>query len=187
MSENDIKLGGIAAGKFTSCGTGVYANDQQTYCNSDQVREHYYKQIEGSAGSNTRSGNTTNTNTNTGPSSSSSNVPFGWEDRQRSNALQNQQRGAFARESAATTTNAPPSNAGGASHFCGEDRHRPAPRRSDDATSAEAALVRVATHALEVLAMTLSSSSNEKVEIPAEERAAFAAAVKRALDAVARS
>ena len=47
--------------------------------------------------------------------------------------------------------------------------------------SAEAALLRVATHALETLTATLRA---KPVPLDAEDRAAFAAAVKKSLDAV---
>jgi len=53
--------------------------------------------------------------------------------------------------------------------------------------SAEVALVQIATHTLETMARSLSlEGSKSNVKIPMEERAAFAKAVKEAMDALAK-
>jgi hypothetical protein len=74
------------------------------------------------------------------------------------------------------------SNASAAA-FANADRHvSPAAAiASSSSPSAEAALLRVATHALETLTATLRA---KPVPLDAEDRAAFAAAVKKSLDAV---
>jgi hypothetical protein len=69
-----------------------------------------------------------------------------------------------------------------ASAFANADRHGAAAAAAPSSSpSAEAALLRVATHALETLTATLRA---KPVPLDAEDRAAFAAAVKKSLDAV---
>ena len=84
----------------------------------------------------------------------------------------------------ATSAATAPSDALAAA-FASADRHRhvaPAAAAAPlSSPSAEAALLRVATHALETLTATLRA---KPVPLDAEDRAAFAAAVKKSLDAV---
>ena len=68
-----------------------------------------------------------------------------------------------------------------AAAFASADRHPAAAAAPLSSPSAEAALLRVATHALETLTATLRA---KPVPLDAEDRAAFAAAVKKSLDAV---
>lgn len=91
-------------------------------------------------------------------------LPLGWEDRQRQRKNETEQYGAFA---AATTSKATPASP---------------PRQQQHPTSAEAALVRVATHNLDIMAQTLESNP---VSLTSEDRAAFAAAMQRAMNAIA--
>ena len=73
--------------------------------------------------------------------------------------------------------------------FASADRHAPPPTvaidtnggGADDAVSAEVALVRVTVHAMEQLASALKA---KPVPLEPQERAAFAAAMKRCMDAV---
>lgn len=97
----------------------------------------------------------------------SSVVPDGWEDRQKQRLTEAKQYGAFAR-------NPPPGTA-----------PKKTESSSSDFAGAEVALVQVATHSLEALAKTLENGP--KVSLPMEERVAFANAVKRAMDALAKS
>jgi hypothetical protein len=82
----------------------------------------------------------------------------------------------------ATSAATAPSDARAAA-FANADRHgAPAAAAPPSSSpSAEAALLRVATHALETLTATLRA---KPVPLDAEDRAAFAAAVKKSLDAV---
>lgn len=83
----------------------------------------------------------------------------------------------------ATSAATAPSDALAAA-FASADRHPAAPAAAAaplSSPSAEAALLRVATHALETLTATLRA---KPVPLDAEDRAAFAAAVKKSLDAV---
>ena len=82
----------------------------------------------------------------------------------------------------ATSAATAPSDALAAA-FASADRHgAPAAAAAPlSSPSAEAALLRVATHALETLTATLRA---KPVPLDAEDRAAFAAAVKKSLDAV---
>jgi hypothetical protein len=80
----------------------------------------------------------------------------------------------------ATSAATAPSDALAAA-FASADRHPAAAAAPLSSPSAEAALLRVATHALETLTATLRA---KPVPLDAEDRAAFAAAVKKSLDAV---
>ena len=59
-------------------------------------------------------------------------------------------------------------------------------RKNANTSSAEVALVKVATHALESLADVLEQDTNG-IEIPMENRTAFAKAIQRAMQALAKS
>jgi hypothetical protein len=95
----------------------------------------------------------------------SESLPPGWEQRQKKLAVEAKQHGAFARK---------------------QDTGVPAARsRVGDAP--EVALLQVATFSLEALAKTLEAAGASRIKLPAEERAAFAEAVKRAMNAMASS
>jgi hypothetical protein len=91
-------------------------------------------------------------------------LPPGWEQRQKKLAVEAKQHGAFARK---------------------QDTVPAARSRAGDVP--EVALLQVATFSLEALAKTLEATSASGVKLPAEERAAFAEAVKRVMNAMASS
>jgi hypothetical protein len=98
-------------------------------------------------------------NAQTNESSSSSSLPVGWEERQKVRQVEDKQYGAVSKD--------PPS----------------APATASSNNKPEVALVQVATHTLNALAGTLEGQT---VSLPMEERAAFAVAMKRAMDALAK-
>jgi hypothetical protein len=141
MSEHDMKLGGDAANRFASSSSsnGAYGDGiDATYKSSDEIKAFYMKQID-----------LKNTNTN---------VPDGWEQRQKIRQVEEKQY-------RAVTEAVPPATATASSN------------------KPEVALLEVATHTLNALAGTLEG---QNVSLPMEERAAFAAAMKRAMDALAK-
>jgi hypothetical protein len=91
-------------------------------------------------------------------SNSDADVPVGWEERQKLRQVEEKQYRAVAEA-------APPAPATASSN------------------KPEVALLEVATHTLNALAGTLEG---QNVSLPMEERAAFAAAMKRAMDALAK-
>jgi hypothetical protein len=123
---------------------------------------------------------------------SSSSLPSGWEERARVRDAEAKAYGVAAPPGQTASGGGgtgfnPPSLA---SPVFGADRHARAATASgmidlEDGTSTGAAycLLSVATHALEQLARTLRATPTAFAD---EERAAFAAAVKRSMDAVAR-
>ena len=166
MSEKDMALGGAAATKFANKGGGgAYQDGDVSYKTSQDVREHYLKLME------TKDASTTTT-TAQGYSSSStadSSLPMGWGQREKDRETFAKQQGVFAAKSS------PPSVA--------------ATNGTEVAVSsaqAEVALLQVATHSLEALAMVLENSTTG-TQMPTGERAKFASAVKRAMDALAKS
>jgi hypothetical protein len=118
-------------------------------------------------------------------SATSSGLPWGFEQREKMRAAEAKAYGASdasgnasgAYGGATPGTTAPSPNLAAA--FAAERRAAP----SAPAISAEVALLRVATHALETLTATLRA---KPVPLDDDERAAFAAAVKKSLDAVLR-
>ncbi|KAL7540553.1 hypothetical protein ACHAXR_010205 [Thalassiosira sp. AJA248-18] len=160
MSEQDMKLGGVVATKFGCTAKNAYENDSgnTVYKNSDQVREFYLKE----SGIKSGGGNTTS------EVKSKSNVPDFWEERQKQKGLEAKQMGVFADKSK--------SKDHGRDKKIGDGDH--------GSLSAEVALVQIATHTLEKMAMSLEGKSN--VKIPLAERAAFAKAMKEAMEALAK-
>lgn len=89
-----------------------------------------------------------------------SNVPDYWEDRQKERESQAKQMGVFAKKPIDGNEN-------------------------ENGLSAEVALIQIATHTLEKMTKSLEGKSNH-VKIPMAERAAFAKAMKEAMDALAK-
>lgn len=187
MSERDVALGGDAATKFASSSLSAYGSGGEAYLTSDQVREYYGQKIEAEQqGEQVAAAKDENSSgggggQGAGASPSSSNLPVGWEQRQRRNAADEKQHGAFARNQPPPPVagKSPPSSGGTASSSTPQN---PGPKEEGEFGGAEVALVQVATNTLDALARTLE---NRRVELPQEERAALAAAMKRAMNAVA--
>mmetsp|Transcript_9805 Transcript_9805/g.13860 ORF Transcript_9805/g.13860 Transcript_9805/m.13860 type:complete len:194 (-) Transcript_9805:1371-1952(-) len=176
MSEHDMKLGGIAATKFASKKSlGAYDADDTgsyQYKNSDEVKQYYMAQIEAEEKEKQQNELQNKQPSSLLSSSSSSALPPGWEQRQKSRAVEEKQYGVFAKEKSSV----PPPKA------------TSLPKTNDDNGSkkfvgAEVALVQVATNTLDTLARTLE---HHPTSIPMEDRGAFAAAMKRVMDAMAK-
>ena len=194
MSEKDMKLGGIAATKFidkslSTQTTVAVATDGSTidnennaysgtasgiYKTSDQVREHYFRQIEHEHARDNDNDNDnddspfSSSNRQGGQqhqsSSSTTTTPTHWNERQKMRQLEaegfkNQEPDANQQQSSGTSAG------------------------SSGSANAHVALVKVATHALEGLAGVLEHDNT--VAIPVEDRAAFAKAMQRAMQALA--
>jgi hypothetical protein len=158
MSEHDMKLGGAAATKFAnkSLAANAYGeNPSGTYKTSDQVREFYFQKTH-------RDGLGDGIEQQPQAAAGDS-LPAGWGARQKERDVQAQQFEIVDARNPTTTT-----SGGG----------------SDVASSAEVALVQVATHTLNTLAATLEQ---HPTKIPLKDRHAFAEAMKRAMDAMAKS
>mmetsp|Transcript_3094 Transcript_3094/g.4771 ORF Transcript_3094/g.4771 Transcript_3094/m.4771 type:complete len:187 (+) Transcript_3094:114-674(+) len=167
MSEHDMKLGGMAATKFSA--KNSYSDNSTVaaggiYNNSDQVRDFYLNESQ-------RQGD--ESNSQMGKNSSS--VPDFWESRQKEKELQAKQMGVFAKNSDQSSKQPHQQSTSGKEKVC-IDGHE------DDALEPEVALVQIATHALDAVAKSLS---RRKVSIPMEDRASFAKAMKQAMDALA--
>eukprot|EP00984_Skeletonema_dohrnii_P003710 scaffold1280_cov117-Skeletonema_dohrnii-CCMP3373.AAC.2 len=168
MSEHDMKLGGMAATKFAK---NSYSDNPTSaaavggsYQNSDQVRDFYLN------GSQKKDGE----------SKSQTTTPDFWESRQKQKELQVKQMGVFAKNSDQSLKQ----------HQSIESLQSTVDKEKacidghdDDVPEPEVALVQIATHALDALAKSLSK---RKVSIPMEDRASFAKAMKKAMDALAK-
>lgn len=186
MSEHDMKLGGMAATKFIATGLNAYENDvagngnngntNPGYKNSDQVREHYLRESQKTGGSISINSNTSSSGDSSAKKQAKegqSNVPDFWEERQKLRNLQAKQMGVFSNKPTEAVIiskeNGRANNNNGGSIL---------------SLSAEVALVQTAAFALEK--MTQSLRGRGDVKIPTAERAAFAEAVKGAMDALAK-
>ena len=177
MSEKDIKLGGVAATKFGGTAKNAYENSTEgggdiTYKTSDEVREYYLSEIQRTGGGDNPQ------------EKSKSSVPSFWEDRQKEKMIQAKQMGVFSRSTTSNDTAVRVDESK-------VDTAIPMKRSiesdgSNDTTiqSAEVALIQIATHTLEKVAQTLDGKNNIKISI--EERAAFAQAVTKAMNALAK-
>ncbi len=96
-------------------------------------------------------------------------MPDFWAERQRDRESQAKQHGCFSNK---------------AKDDPSETKRGAGDADGGDSFSAESALVQIATHAMEK--MTQALRGREGVEIPLAERAAFAKAVKGAMDALAK-
>ena len=159
MSEKDIKLGGMAAGSFKSKNSYDHDAGFGGYKSSDQVREYYLNNppTDVDSGENTGEGH--------GERGEGS-LPDFWLDRQRQKESDAKQMGCFSSSN----------RDDGPTEQIGTDG-------TSDEASAELALVKVATFALEN--MTASLARTTQVKVPPQDRAAFAAAVKGAMDVIA--
>lgn len=206
MSEEDIiKRGGVAATKFASkqnqLQQSVYNDDYDSgsvpsYKTSDDVRQLYLKRIEAEEDAAAASAAASVSNSSHLPGDSGSTttagevttvLPLGWVDRQRTREVEAQQFGAFGRKKedpapmpAHSLGSAPLSSAGESKIDAAQSA---AVKRATPSSSAEEALVRVATHTLDNMASALENSN---VVLSAEDRAAFAEAMKRAMAAISR-
>ncbi len=178
MSEHDMKLGGMAATKFSA--KNSYSDNPTvaaaggSYNNSDQVREFYLNES-------LRQGDESNISLIGKNNNSNSSVPDFWESRQKEKELQAKQMGVFAKKSDQSSKQyhqpiASAQSTNGNKKVC-IDEH------DDDTPEPEVALVQIATHALDAVAKSLSK---RKVLIPMEDRAAFAKAMKEAMDALTK-
>jgi len=173
MSENDIKLGGVAATKFGGTAKNAYENSTEgggdiTYKTSDEVREYYLSEIQRTGGGDNPQ------------EKGKSNVPSFWEDRQKEKMIQAKQMGVFSKESAVRVDESKVDSAIQKKRSIESDG-------SNDTTtiqSAEVALIQVATHTLEKVAQSLEGKNN--IKIPVEERAAFAQAMTKAMNVLAK-
>ena len=165
MSEKDIKLGGVAATKFST--RNAYGEDSTaSYKNSDQVREFYLNQDDyrdmGILGSQTKNNE-----------DKTSSLPAFWETRQKERDLQEKQMNVFSRQSPPASVNP--------QTFQKKEKIKV---DNDNQVGPEIALVKIATHTLETMAKALET--NRSIEIPMAERAAFAKAIKAAMDVLAK-
>ena len=190
MCEEDIKRGGVAATKFAAKGKqlqrSVYADDDSgvnnngalSYKSSDDVRQLYLKRIEQAEEQAAAAASSAACNN----ASQSWTLPPGWEDRQKSREVEAKQYGVFGRKNEGQPSSSAPrtslESVGGASRNTSA-----AHVKEKRTTSAEEALVRVATHTLDNMASALE---NNNVALSAEDRAAFAEAMKRAMAAISR-
>lgn len=134
---------------------GIYRNGTEAYKTTDEVKAFYLMKIEKEEQEQQQDKEAV--------------VPTGWEDRQKIRAVEAKQYGVFARSQPA-----PPS---------ATIRPATTTSSSSDPTQRgpELALVQVATNTLDILANTLEQ---HPISLPMEDRAAFAAALKRAMDAI---
>jgi hypothetical protein len=175
MSEHDIMLGGDAANKFSSSSNVYQDNDTIEYQNSEQVKAFYMNKIaqeEAAAAAATKD------------DTSSSTTPIGWESRQAQRDVQAKQFGVFAKNS--NNNNAPPPTTIPRSNTSSSNEHMNAVTRSRRRPP-EAMLVNVAVHSLNAMSECLEQQNpNNNVVLTAEERVAFASAMQRAMNVIAK-
>jgi len=189
-----IPQGAAAAGTFSSKGliAGAYADGSETHKTTEEVEAYWMKQIESERASAAAEGRETS-------------LPYGFDQREKMRAAEAKAYGAADAAGGASSAyggatpgfinrpaTAPRDSDATAAAFARSDRHAahtsaaaaPSSRLQEleaEKVAAETALLRVATHTLETLAATLRA---KPVPLDAEDRAAFAAAVKKSLDAV---
>ena len=190
-----IPQGAAAAGTFSSKGliAGAYADGSETHKTTEEVAAYWMKQIESERASAAAEGRETS-------------LPYGFDQREKMRAAEAKAYGAADAAGGASSAygGATPGSGAGATSSGGaatapsatlaaafarsSDRHAapdaaatPSSRLDAVNPKPETALLRVATHTLETLTATLRA---KPVPLDAEDRAAFAAAVKKSLDAV---
>ena len=188
-----IPQGAAAAGTFSSKGliAGAYADGSETHKTTEEVEAYWMKQIESERASAAAEGRETS-------------LPYGFDQREKMRAAEAKAYGAADAAGGASSAygGATPGSGAGATSsrpatapsdaltaaFARSDRHAapdaaatPSSRLDAVNPKPETALLRVATHTLETLTATLRA---KPVPLDAEDRAAFAAAVKKSLDAV---
>lgn len=184
MSEHDMKLGGMAATKFGGA-KSAYEHDpiSTEYKNSEQVRDFYLNDFQKpGAGAGTGTSGDGNNAPNNGSSSEAikrkSNVPDFWAERQTEKALQAKQMGVYSQNTSTAAAASSDENI--------MQQSNPKDDESSDSLSAEVALVQITTQALQKMSNVLGGNCCNNANIPMAERAAFAQAVKDAMDALAK-
>ena len=195
MSEKDMKLGGIAATKFidkslsniagVAVSTAGSTNDDGgaanvyskatsgIYQTSDQVREHYFRQIEQQQQNQQVDSPFMSSNRHGGNRNKNQSTPPLWEERQKIRQLE--EEGFRTKDEKLKS---------GEQKVPSSISTRTSTSSSSSSSSAHVALVRVTTSALEGLAGVLEHDK-ERAEIPMQDRAAFAKAIQRAMQALA--
>jgi hypothetical protein len=112
--------------------------------------------------------------------SSDKTVPDFWESRQKEREIQGKQMGVFAKETRQQQQHQIQQTPRQLKWMTNKEE---ATTTRTSSPEAEVLLMHVATHALDALAKSLSK---KHVAIPMEDRAAFAKAVKEAMDALAK-
>ena len=164
MSEKDINLGGVAATKFGGRAKNAYDSDAAANggdsTNVDYKTSDQVREYYLNEMQKTRDSHdgASSLEVNRG----SLNVPDLWGERQKEREIQAKQMGVFSK-------NAPDNNNS---------------KSSSHQLSAEVALVQIATHTLEKMTNSLEGKRN--INIPMEDRTAFAKALKGAMDALAK-
>ena len=190
MSEKDMKLGGIAATKFidkslsnptaeaSTANSNAYSGSTSgIYQNSDQVREHYLRQIEMQQ---QQQDDSPFSSSNHHASQNTTTTPMFWKERQQMRRLEAEGFRNQDAEKSTKTSVAPFSGSISASSLT----QTTTSTGSSNCPSAHTALVKVATHTLESLADVLEAEASN-VEIAMQDRAAFAKAIQRAMQALA--
>jgi len=165
MSSKDMKLGGIAANKFTNKNLKSSAYDgtnEVGYKTSDQVRSFYYSQQEHQKQQQTEA------------TLAFKNVPIGWEERQKTRQLESKQHGVFASRS----SSANPLSTGVPIEAIGHNIN--STERKEELQ--QSPLMKVTINTLNVLAESLQTSPITK-----EEQAEFANAVRRVMQVMTKS
>jgi hypothetical protein len=178
MSEKDMKLGGIAVTKFidksiskiVAADGNNYSDEANAYSGttaavyktSDQVRDHYFRQIDHQHQQAHNDDSPFSSSSNRQGGQQSSTTPTFWKERQEMRQLEAE---GYRNQEPAVPASAQPSS------------------ETSGSASAHVALVKVATHALESFAGVLEHDST--ATIPMEDRAAFAKAIQRAMQALA--
>ena len=160
MSEHDMKLGGMAATKFSA---------KNSYCH------HSHHSSDNSATTPRQLPFMKHTS-----ASSDKTVPDFWESRQKEREIQGKQMGVFAKETRQQQQHQIQQTPRQLKWMTNKEE---ATTTRTSSPEAEVLLMHVATHALDALAKSLSKKN---VAIPMEDRAAFATAVKEAMDALAK-
>ena len=175
--------GAAAQGTFSSKGiiANAYADGTEHHKTSEEVEKHWMSMIE-------------KEKEEAGEKRAPGSLPWGFEQRAKVRDAEAKAYGAAAGPGGSSSTHGGATSASGAAGataptFARSERHAvpdvaAAPSSSPSAEGApvaEVALLHVATHTLETLTATLRA---KPVLLDAEDRAAFAAAVKKSLDAV---
>ena len=192
MSEKDMKLGGIAATKFidkslsnptaeagTANSNAYSGSTSGIYQNSDQVREHYLRQINMQQ---QQQDDSPFSSSNRHSSQNTTTTPMFWKERQQMRQLEAEGFRNQDLEKSTKNNSTPLTGLVSASSL----PQTTTSTGSTNTPSAHTALVKVATHTLESLADVLEADADaSNVEIPMQDRAAFAKAIQRAMQALA--
>lgn len=170
-----MKLGGMAATKFSAKNSyshhssdnsdnnsNTAANNNVRYNSSDRVRDFYLNEMK-----------------HTSAASSDDTVPDFWESRQKEREIQGKQMGVFAKDTRQQQQHQMIQQ----TPMQSTNNEEEAMTTRTSSPEPEVLLLSVATHALDALAKSLSKKN---VAIPMDDRAAFANAVKEAMDALAK-